>query len=201
MFLERYDPLKQEMVCILAPDGSCNETLRPALDEQQVRQLYRQMSLLRLDDRKAVSLQRQGRFGTYAQMEGQEACMVASVLPLQPQDWMVTSYRETGAMWVHGVPLTLLSLYSMGNEFGSHMPEAVRVLPLSIPVGTHPLHAVGLAWAGKYRQDSSIAVTYFGDGATSEGDVHEALNIAGVYQLPCIFVCQDRKSTRLNSSH
>ena len=193
MFLERYDPLKQEMVCILAPDGSCNETLRPALDKQQVRQMYRQMWLLRLYDRKAVSLQRQGRFGTYAQMEGQEASLVASVLPLQPQDWLVTSYRETGAMWMHGVPLKVLSLYWMGNEFGSQMPEGVRVLPVSIPVGTHPLHAVGLAWAGQYRQDGSIAVTYFGDGATSEGDVHEALNIAGVYHLPCIFFCQNNQ--------
>jgi pyruvate dehydrogenase E1 component alpha subunit len=126
-------------------------------------------------------------------MEGQEAGLVASVLPLQPQDWMVTSYRETGAMWMHGAPLKLLSLYWMGNEFGSHMPEGVRVLPVSIPVGTHPLHAVGLAWAGKHRQDGSIAVTYFGDGATSEGDVHEALNIAGVYHLPCIFVCQNNQ--------
>ena len=193
MFLERYDPLKQEMVGILAPDGSCNETLRPALDKQQVRQMYRQMWLLRLYDRKAVSLQRQGRFGTYAQMEGQEASLVASTLPLQPQDWLVTSYRETGAMWMHGVPLKVLSLYWMGNEFGSQMPEGVRVLPVSIPVGTHPLHAVGLAWAGQYRQDGSIAVTYFGDGATSEGDVHEALNIAGVYHLPCIFFCQNNQ--------
>lgn len=193
MFFERYDPLKQEMVCILAPDGSCNKTLRPALDDQQVRQMYRQMSLLRLYDRKAVSLQRQGRFGTYAQMEGQEACMVASPLPLQPQDWMVTSYRETGAMWMHGAPLKLLALYWMGNEFGSQMPEDVRVLPYSIPVGTHPLHAVGLAYAGKHRQDGSIAVTYFGDGATSEGDVHEAMNMAGVFHLPCIFFCQNNQ--------
>jgi pyruvate dehydrogenase E1 component alpha subunit len=193
MFFERYDPLKQEMVCILAPDGSCNETLQPALDDQQVRQMYRQMLLLRIYDRKAVSLQRQGRFGTYAQMEGQEACMVASTSPLQPQDWLVTSYRETGAMWLHGVPLKLLSLYWMGNEFGSQMPEGVRVLPVSIPVGTQPLHAVGLAYAGKYRQDGSIAVTYFGDGATSEGDVHEAMNLAGVYQVPCIFFCQNNQ--------
>jgi len=193
MFFERYNPLKQEMVCILAPDGSCNEALRPVLDDQQVRQIYRQMWLLRIYDRKAVSLQRQGRFGTYAQMEGQEACMVASTLPLQPQDWMATSYRETGAMWMHGVPLKLLSLYWMGNEFGSQMPADVRVLPLSIPVGTHPLHAVGLAYAGKYRQDGSMAVTYFGDGATSEGDVHEAMNMAGVYQLPCIFICQNNQ--------
>jgi pyruvate dehydrogenase E1 component alpha subunit len=155
--------------------------------------MYRQMWLLRIYDRKAVSLQRQGRFGTYAQMEGQEACMVASPLSLQPQDWMVTSYRETGAMWMHGVPLKLLALYWMGNEFGSQMPEGVRVLPFSIPVGTHPLHAVGLAYAGKYRQDDSIAVTYFGDGATSEGDVHEAMNMAGVFQLPCIFFCQNNQ--------
>ena len=155
--------------------------------------MYRQMTLLRVYDRKAVTLQRQGRFGTYAQMEGQEACMVASVYPLQRQDWMTVSYRETGAMWMHGVPLKLLSLYWMGNEFGSQMPPGVNVLPVSIPVGTQPLHAVGLAYAGKYRQDGSVAVTYFGDGATSEGDVHEAMNMAGVYQAPCIFFCQNNQ--------
>ena len=193
MFFERYNPLKGEMVCILAPDGSCNEALRPPLDDEQVRQMYRQMLLVRLYDRKAVALQRQGRFGTYAEMIGQEASLVASTYPLQPQDWMVASYRETGAMWLHGVPLERLALYWMGNEAGSHMPEGVRVLPISIPVGSHPLHAVGLAYAAKYRQEDSIAITYFGDGATSEGDVHEAMNLAGVYQLPCIFFCQNNQ--------
>jgi pyruvate dehydrogenase E1 component alpha subunit len=193
MFFDTYDPLKGDMVCILTPDGTCNETLRPPLDDQQVRQMYRQMLLLRLYDRKAVSLQRQGRLGTYAQMEGQEASLVASTYPLQPQDWMVTSYRETGAMWLHGVPLQLLSLYWMGNEFGSHMPEGVRVLPISIPVGSHPLHAVGLAYASKYRREESIAITYFGDGATSEGDVHEAFNLAGVFSVPCVFFCQNNQ--------
>jgi pyruvate dehydrogenase E1 component alpha subunit len=193
MFFDTYDPLKGDMVCILTPDGTCNETLRPPLDDQQVRQMYRQMLLLRLYDRKAVSLQRQGRLGTYAQMEGQEASLVASTYPLQPQDWMVTSYRETGAMWLHGVPLRLLSLYWMGNEFGSHMPEGVRVLPISIPVGSHPLHAVGLAYASKYRRENGIAMTYFGDGATSEGDVHEAFNLAGVFRVPCVFFCQNNQ--------
>ena len=193
MFLQAYDPLKGDMVSILAPDGTYNDTLRPPLDDAQVQQMYRQMLTLRLYDRKAVSMQRQGRLGTYAQMEGQEASLVASTYPLQPQDWMVTSYRETGAMWLHGVPLKLLSLYWMGNEFGSHMPEGVRALPMSIPVGSHPLHAIGLAYAGKYRQDGSIAVTYFGDGATSEGDVHEAMNMAGVLQLPCVFFCQNNQ--------
>ncbi len=192
-FFDTYDPLKGEMVGILAPDGSCNETLKPALDDEQVRQMYRQMLLLRLYDRKAISLQRQGRFGTYAPMEGQEASLVASVYPLQPRDWMATSYRETGAMWLHGVPLSLLSLYWMGNEFGSHMPDGVRVLPVSIPVGSQPLHAVGLAYASKYRQEDSIAITYFGDGATSEGDVHEAMNMAGVFRVPCVFFCQNNQ--------
>jgi pyruvate dehydrogenase E1 component alpha subunit len=193
MFFEKYDPLREEMVSILAPDGSCNTALRPPLSDQQVRQMYRQMLLLRVYDRKAVSLQRQGRFGTYAQMEGQEASLVASTYPLQPQDWMVTSYRETGAMWLHGVPLKLLSLYWMGNEFGSHMPEDVHVLPISIPVGSHPLHAVGLAYAGKYRRDGTVAMAYFGDGATSEGNVHEAMNLAGVYNVPCVFFCQNNQ--------
>jgi pyruvate dehydrogenase E1 component alpha subunit len=193
MFLDKYDPLRGEMVSILAPDGSCDEALQPSLDEQQVRQIYQHMLLLRLYDRKAVSLQRQGRFGTYAPMEGQEASLVASTYALQPQDWMTTSYRESGAMWLHGVPLKLLSLYWMGNEFGSHMPEGVRVLPIAIPVGSQPLHAVGLAYAAKYRRDGSIAITYFGDGATSEGAVHEAMNLAGVYNVPCVFFCQNNQ--------
>lgn len=193
MFLDSYDPLKGEMVTILAPDGACDDTLRPALDDVQVRQMYQEMTLLRIYDRKAVSLQRQGRFGTYAPMEGQEASLVASVHPLQAQDWMVTSYRETGAMWLHGVPLKSLSLYWMGNEFGSHVPEGVHVLPMSIPVGSHPLHAVGLAYASKYRRERRVAMTYFGDGATSEGDVHEAMNFAGVFNLPCIFFCQNNQ--------
>lgn len=193
MFVDRYDPLQNEMVSILTADGCCNETLRPGLDDEHIRTMYRQMLTLRLYDRKAVSMQRQGRFGTYAQMEGQEACMVASTYPLEPRDWIVSSYRETGAMWMHGVPLKLLSLYWMGNEFGSHMPAGVNVLPVSIPVGSHPLHAVGLAYAGKYRQDGSVAVAYFGDGATSEGDVHEAMNMAGVYKAPCVFFCQNNQ--------
>ena len=193
MVLEKHDPLKGEMLSLLTPDGVYVGSTPPPLDDWQVRQLYRDMMMLRIYDRKAVSLQRQGRFGTYAQMEGQEAALVASTFPLQPQDWLVTSYRETGAMWRHGVSLKSLALYWMGNEFGSHMPEHVRVLPMSIPVGSHPLHAVGLAYAGKYRRDNSLAITYFGDGATSEGDVHEAMNLAGVYRLPCIFFCQNNQ--------
>ncbi len=193
MVFDTHDQIKTEMVGMLAPDGTYTGPATPPIDDEQVRRMYEDMMTLRIYDRKAVSLQRQGRFGTYAQMEGQEASLIASTYPLQPQDWMVTTYRETGAMWRHGVPLKSLSLYWMGNEFGSHMPEGVRVLPMSIPVGSHPLHAIGLAYAGKYRRDNSIAITYFGDGATSEGDVHEAMNFAGVYQLPCVFFCQNNQ--------
>jgi len=125
-------------------------------------------------------------------MEGQEASLVASALPLQPQDWMVTSYRETGAMWMHGVPLKLLSLYWMGNEFGSQMPEGVRVLQ-SLFLWDAPAARRGAGMGRQISAGREYAVTYFGDGATSEGDVHEALNIAGVYHLPCIFFCQNNQ--------
>lgn len=150
------------------------------------------MMTMRIYDRKAVSLQRQGRFGTYAQMEGQEASLIASTY-LAAAGLDGDHLPGDGGHVRHGVPLKSLSLYWMGNEFGSHMPEGVRVLPMSIPVGSHPLHAIGLAYAGKYRGDNSIAITYFGDGATSEGDVHEAMNFAGVYQLPCVFFCQNNQ--------
>src|SRR5882724_11951357 len=102
MLSDTHDPLREELVQILLPDGSCNEALRP-IDDREAVAIYRQMLLLRTYDRKAVSLQRQGRFRTYAPMEGQEASLVASARALQQGDWLAGSYRETGAMWVHGV--------------------------------------------------------------------------------------------------
>lgn len=190
-FLGRYDPLKNEMVQILDAEGACDERLRPDLQEDELRQLYRHMVLARLMDRKAVSLQRQGRFVTYAQLEGQEAAQVGSAYALTRQDWVVPSYREVGAMLVHGLPLSQLCTYLVGSEEGHRMPADVRCLPMAVPVGSQPLHAVGLAWAAKLRREPSVAIVYFGDGASSQGDVHEAMNFAGVYHAPCIFFCQN----------
>ena len=92
-----------------------------------------------------------------------------------------------------GIPLKTVYLYWMGNEEGSRAPEGINVLPVSIPVGTHPLHAVGTAWAAKIRKDNIVTIAYFGDGATSKGDFHEAMNFAGVYKTPTIFFCQNNQ--------
>lgn len=193
MFLNRYNPLNGDLVSILREDGTCEETLRPQLTKEELRELYKQMTFLRLLDHKSVALQRQGRIGTYAQLEGQEAAQVGSVFDLRPDDWVVPSYRESGAMLIHGVPLDLMFLYWRGDERGSCFPEGVHVLPISIPVGSHALHAVGLALAAKFKKEQRVAVAYFGDGATSEGDVHEAWNFAGVFRTPTIFFCQNNQ--------
>jgi pyruvate dehydrogenase E1 component alpha subunit len=84
-------------------------------------------------------------------------------------------------------------VYWMGNEIGSHAPEGINVMPVAIPVGTQPLHAVGLGWAAKLRGEDTVAMAYFGDGATSKGDFHEAMNLAGVFKAPTIFLCQNNQ--------
>lgn len=128
--------------------------------------------------------------GTYAPVWGQEACQ-ASAAALQEGDWLVPSYREMGAMMLRGIPLSVLYRYWMGDEWGNAFPAALNVLPVSIPVGSQPLHAVGLAWAMKLQGRKSAALVYFGDGATSEGEVHEAMNFAGAFELPVVFFCQN----------
>jgi pyruvate dehydrogenase E1 component alpha subunit len=98
-----------------------------------------------------------------------------------------------GAALVMGISLKNFMLYWMGNEIGSRAPEGINVMPVSIPVGTHPLHAVGAAWAAKLKGDKFVTLAYFGDGATSKGDFHEAMNFAGVYKTPTIFFCQNNQ--------
>ncbi|GIU92493.1 MAG: pyruvate dehydrogenase (acetyl-transferring) E1 component subunit alpha [Acidimicrobiia bacterium] len=153
--------------------------------------LYRAMVVARSYDRKCVALQKQGRLATYAPFEGQEAAQIGSAAALEPDDWMVATYRDAAAMWAQGYPMELLVAGRTGDERGGSPPDHVNVLPPSITVGGHMVHAVGLAWAERLQGSSRIAITYFGDGATSEGDFHEALNFAGVYGVGCVFFCQN----------
>ena len=161
------------------------------LDVDRVVDLYRAMVAARAYDRKCSAMQRQGRLATYAQFEGQEAAQIGSAACLEAQDWMVGTYRDAAAMWHHGFPWVNLILGRTGDERGGRAPDGVNVMPPSITVGAHMIHAVGIAWAAQIRGDSSVAMTYFGDGATSEGDFHEAMNFAGVYGVPTVFVCQN----------
>jgi len=186
-----YDPLKGKQLQVLAPDGEADPKLLPDFAEDTLLDLFRRMLAARLVDRHCVSLQREGRLGTYPPLEGQEACQVGSALALFASDWIVPSFRELAVTLVRGVPLETILLYWMGHEEGSRLPRKFRILPVSIPVGTHTLHAVGMAMALQYRQEEGAVICYFGDGATSEGDFHEAMTFAGVRRAPVIFFCQN----------
>jgi pyruvate dehydrogenase E1 component alpha subunit len=192
MYLDRFDPLKGERLEILDAEGNVDEALRPDLPDGEVRRLYGWMHRVRAADRMALALQREGRMGTYAPMEGQEACQLAAAA-LGEADWLVPSYRETGALWLRGVPLSTLYRYWIGDERGSVWPETLRALPVAIPVGSQALHAVGLGWALKLRKEAGAVLVFFGDGATSQGEVLEAMNFAGVFQTPTVFFCQNNQ--------
>jgi pyruvate dehydrogenase E1 component alpha subunit len=190
---EEYDPLKGKMFQILKADGTLVPGGKAPITDQETLALYQKMLFIRLADQRALLLQRQGRFGTYAPIWGQEACQVGSAYVLQKDDWVFPAFREIGATMMRGVPLKSYFLYWVGNEIGSRAPEGINFFPVSVPVGTHPLHAVGAAWAAKLRGDKVVTIAYFGDGATSKGDFHEAMNFAGVFKTPTIFFCQNNQ--------
>jgi pyruvate dehydrogenase E1 component alpha subunit len=177
------------MLQVLTPSGDL--VGEAPLDLVMTRRLYRALVFARTYDRKGTALQRQGRLATYAPFEGQEAAQVGSAAALDPDDWMVPTYRDAAAMWMQGYPLELLFAGRTGDERGGSPPDHVPVLPPSITVGGHMVHAVGLAWSSKLAGERRVAITYFGDGATSEGDFHEAMNFAGVFRVPCVFFCQN----------
>lgn len=195
MNLTDFDPLLGGRVEILDAQGTLvGQDLLPAeLTDERVVALYDEMVRLRAADEQALILQRAGRMGTYAPTLGQEAANIGSAAVLQEGDWLVPSFREMGAMLLRGVPLQLIYMYWMGSEWGSHFPENVTVLPICAPVGTQTLHGVGLAWAAKLKRQQTVTLIYFGDGATSKGDFHEAMNFAGVFQTPCVFFCQNNQ--------
>ena len=162
-----------------------------AADPEELRSLYREMLLLRAFDRKAVALQRTGRLGTYAPCVGQEAVGVGIGRAMAREDVLLGTYRETGAMLARGVTMAEILLYWSGDERGMCYsgPQAPREdFPISVPIATHAPHAVGVAYAFKLRREPRVAVCVVGDGATSKGDFYEALNGAGVWQLPVVFV-------------
>jgi pyruvate dehydrogenase E1 component alpha subunit len=162
----------------------------PDLSDETLVDIYRDMRVTRRFDERAVSLQRQGRIGTYAPSAGQEASAVASTHALEPQDYVSYQYREHGAVVARDLLDDYLP-YWMGHESGNAAMVEGNVVPLNIGVGSHIPHAVGLAWAASLRGDDTVVACHFGDGATSEGDFHEGLNFAGVFDTPSVFCCHN----------
>ena len=182
---------KVEWLQILDEKGNCDEELRPSLSDQEIRKLYEWMILARTFDEKAFKLQREGRLGTYASILGQEATQVGSAYALQPSDWMFPALREAGVSIVRGLPMKMIFQYWSGDERGSFIPEGQNDFPITIPVGTQIPIATGAAWAAKVKGEKIGVIAYLGDGATSKGDFHEGLNIAGLFSLPIVFLCQN----------
>jgi 2-oxoisovalerate dehydrogenase E1 component alpha subunit len=161
------------------------------LDAEALRDLYRKMVLIRRADQEALNLQRQGELGLWGQYLGQEAIHVGATMALQPQDWIFPSYREFGMAMCRGIdPAQMLTLFR-GLSHGPWDPRTYRFAPLTIPVATQVPHAVGFAMGCRFKRSDEVALVTFGDGATSEGDWHEAMNFAGVFRAPVVFLCQN----------
>jgi len=165
----------------------------PDLDDETLVEMYAQMRLARRFDERAVSLQRQGRMGTYPPLSGQEGAQVGSAHALDDGDWIFPSYREHAAALVRGLSLKRTLLYWMGREEGNVIPEELNLFTVAVPIATQVPHAAGAAWASKLNDEDRAFLCYFGDGATSEGDFHEGLNFAGVFDVPGVFFCNNNQ--------
>src|SRR6202163_3738766 len=178
----------------LAPDGTVLRRLPDfASDTNLLISLYRAMVLARAFDLKAVSLQRTGRLGTYAVSLGQEAVSVGVASAMRQEDVLLPSYRDNGTLLWRGVKMEEILLYWGGDERGSLTSGPAHDFPFCIPVGSQAPHAAGVAYAFKFRKEPRVAVCLFGDGATSKGDVWEAMNFAGVWKLPVVFVANNNQ--------
>ncbi|MBT6275236.1 MAG: pyruvate dehydrogenase (acetyl-transferring) E1 component subunit alpha [Chromatiales bacterium] len=186
---EAVDPIQ-----FVDESGQLHPGVEPALAPERVFEGLRLMMFARAFDAKCFSLQRQGKVGTFAPMVGQEACTAGSALALDKHlDWIVPQYRELPAQVLHGHPVELIARYRMGHPEGGSLPENVRVMQFQISLAAQIPHAVGLAWGMQMKGEPGISVAYFGDGASSEGDFHEACNLAGVVKAPVIFFIQNNQ--------
>ena len=150
------------------------------------------MLLTRTFDDKATSLQRQGRFGTFSSVRGQEASVVGAASALDPaRDWLAPQYRELPALLRHGLPLENFALYFMGHPRGCVIPDDANILPIQISLAAQLPQAVGVAWGLRRQNLDGVVTTFFGDGASSEGDFHESVNLAGLLKAPVIFFLQN----------
>jgi pyruvate dehydrogenase E1 component alpha subunit len=181
-----------EPLRLLAPDGTLAEGHVPALAGDGLLGAWRAMLQSRTIDERCFSLQRQGRLGTFSPVNGEEAAVVGSAWALDPgRDWVVPQYRELPAMLHQGFRLAQALSYYRGHPAGSRIDDGVHVLPYQISLAAQLPHAVGLAWGLRLQGSDAVVMTYFGDGASSEGDAHEALNLAGVRRAPVVFVLKN----------
>lgn len=192
----------EEREPILREDGTVDKAREPALSDAELLGMYRTMRLVRVLDERCMNLQRQGRVAFYGTSTGEEAAVVGSAAAVQPTDWLFPALRQGGALLHRGFPLRRYFAHLFGNaesvELGRSMPchysdKEFRFVSWSSSMATQLPHAVGMAYGAKIRGTGEIAVGYMGDGATSEGDFHHALNFAGVWRTPVVFFCNNNQ--------
>lgn len=189
-----FNPLEDKMLRVVDSEGNVvNKEAMPELDDEVIKDAYKQMLYERVADEMAISYQRQGRMYTYTPNLGQEAIHIAAGMNIKEEDWLVPAFREMGALLAKGVTMKEMFLFYMGNEHGGSFKEAHHVLPIAISIGTQFQHAAGIGYSVKYREKDEVVFTFIGDGGTSEGDFSEALNFAGVWQVPVVFTIQNNQ--------
>lgn len=191
---KEFDPLKSKIFQVMDNTGKIvNPEWKPEIPDKEVLEAYKFMQFARTADLMAVSFQRQGRMFTYPPNLGQEAIAVAAGFIMREEDWLVPAFREMGAWLLKGAKLRDIFLYWGGFEDGSLFSEAPHFLPSSVPIASQLPHAVGIGFAINYRKEDSVVFAFVGDGGTSEGDFHEALNFSGVWKVPVIFIVQNNQ--------
>ncbi|MDD3739799.1 MAG: thiamine pyrophosphate-dependent enzyme, partial [Bacteroidales bacterium] len=193
MFKE-YEPINKKMFQIIDNDGKIiNKKHMPEISDELVLKAYKDMLFARTADQMIVSYQRQGRIYTYPPNYGQEAISGAVAQIMRNEDWLVPAFREMGAYIAKGASLKEIFLYFMGYEDGVNFKKAKNFLPYSVPIASQLVHAAGIGYEIKYRKKDQVVFTFVGDGGTSEGDFHEALNFAGVWKAPVVFIVQNNQ--------
>ena len=184
-----------EPVQLVAPDGAPTTSDRYSRDlpPETLGWLYEMMVVTRELDIEFVNLQRQGELALFASCRGQEAAQIGAAACLRKTDWVFPQYREIGAFLIRGITPAQMGAVWRGKWHGGLGFTEKCCAPIAIPIGTHGLHAVGAAMAAQRLGEDSVTVAFLGDGATSEGDAHEALNLAAVYQAPCVFFVQNNQ--------
>jgi len=194
MTLHTLENFSVDYLQILDEKGALDKALEPDLSDDDLLKLHYYMTFSRMADTRALNLQRQGRLGTLPAATGQEAAFCAPILAIKDSDWFVGSYRELGARLMRGESLVSILRFYNGFEDGSLNPESPRTLPVSIILASQLPQAVGLAYGSRLQGETdTVALAVFGDGATSEGDFHEAMNFAGVLNSPVVFLCQNNQ--------
>jgi pyruvate dehydrogenase E1 component alpha subunit len=184
-----------EPIELVAPDGTptAETRYRRDLPPETLAWLYESMVVTRELDTEFVNLQRQGELALFAGSRGQEAAQIGAAACLRKTDWLFPQYRELGALLVRGINPAQMGAVWRGRWHGGLEFTKKCCAPIAIPIGTHGLHAVGAAMAAQRLGEDSVTVAFLGDGATSEGDVHEALNLATVFAVPCVFFVQNNQ--------